>query len=159
LREAGVDVPRSVVFVAADLERDDLRKALARAGHEHDRPSFFGWLGVTPYLTRDAVVATIDAVHRASPPQSHLVFDFMASPSSLNATARKALEGLMRRLAALREPWVSFFDPAEIERCTSGRGFVTEAILGPAHLHARYFQGRRDRLTVGLLGHIAHVRA
>src|SRR6478752_8327811 len=55
LREAGLSVPDTLTFAPVDFERESLGDGLARAGFRNDRPAFFQWLGVTPYLTREAI--------------------------------------------------------------------------------------------------------
>ena len=39
-----------------------------------DRPAFFQWLGVVPYLTREAISPTLDFI--AGVPDSEVVFDY-----------------------------------------------------------------------------------
>ncbi|WP_232525676.1 class I SAM-dependent methyltransferase [Mycobacterium intracellulare] len=46
-------------WVACDLERNALREALLAAGFDPKQPALVVWLGVTPYLTRGAIDATI----------------------------------------------------------------------------------------------------
>jgi methyltransferase (TIGR00027 family) len=158
LRDVGIGIPGSVTFAAHDFEDGALGATLVRAGFDATRPALFAWLGVTPYLTPRSVVTTLDALARTGAAGSELVFDFCGSPASLNAIARRAFDGLARRLRERGEPWLAFFDPRELERDVLALGFARIEILGPKDIHAQYFEGRRDRLTVGLLGHLAHVR-
>ena len=56
LAGAGISVPDSVAFVPADLAASgSLPGPLARAGFDNAAPALVSWLGVTMYLTRDAV--------------------------------------------------------------------------------------------------------
>ena len=48
---------------------------LARTGVDVSVPTFFSWLGVSMYLTRDAVDTVFGAV-ASFPPSSELVFTF-----------------------------------------------------------------------------------
>jgi methyltransferase (TIGR00027 family) len=59
LAEASIPVPPSLTFAPVDFEREDLLARLCAHGFEPGRPSFFTWLGVVPYLTSQAVVATL----------------------------------------------------------------------------------------------------
>src|SRR3546814_9183678 len=54
LAAAGLQPGRNVAYCPIDLERDDLAEALCQAGLDRSRPTFFSWLGVSPYLTRAA---------------------------------------------------------------------------------------------------------
>jgi methyltransferase (TIGR00027 family) len=159
LREVGIRIPDSVTFASHDFEGGALGETLARAGVDPTKPSFFAWLGVTPYLTPQSVVATLDSLSRIRVTGTEIVFDYCSPPSSLRRVARRAFDGLARRLRERGEPWIGFFDPASLERTILEMGFTRIETLGPGDIHARYFDGRKDGLTVGLLGHLAHVHA
>ncbi len=58
LQKAGIDAT-GVTFVAADFEKDDWLARLSEAGFDRGQPAFFLWEGVTMYLDREAVVATL----------------------------------------------------------------------------------------------------
>jgi O-methyltransferase involved in polyketide biosynthesis len=64
----------------------------------------------------------------------------------MNATAARA--------AAAGEPWLSYFDPAELAPALRGLGFATIDVLGPDDVFARYFRGRRDGLRAGSASHL-----
>ncbi|WP_365857160.1 class I SAM-dependent methyltransferase [Bradyrhizobium sp.] len=62
LTQTGVALPPSLTFAPIDFERQSLGKGLSASGFRADEPAFFQWLGVTPYLTREAIVSTLDFV-------------------------------------------------------------------------------------------------
>ena len=64
LTQAGLAIPASLTFAPVDFERQSLADGLTAAGFHADRPAFFQWLGVVPYLSRDAVSATLDFIAR-----------------------------------------------------------------------------------------------
>src|ERR1700742_3106286 len=74
LKQAGLAVPDTLTFAPVDFERESLANGLARAGFRHDQPAFFQWLGVTPYLTREAISSTLDFI--ANVPTSAVAFDY-----------------------------------------------------------------------------------
>ena len=59
LAAAAIEVPSSVTHVAVDFERQSLRHELAAAGFDFAVPTMTAWLGVVPYLTREAFRATV----------------------------------------------------------------------------------------------------
>ena len=76
-------------------------------GLDAGAPTFFLWLGVVPYLTREATEATLRAV--ASIPGGEVVFDLpapaaqvpakaRADRADLEATGRRARRAVPRRL-------------------------------------------------------------
>ncbi|HEX8795016.1 MAG TPA: SAM-dependent methyltransferase [Polyangiaceae bacterium] len=67
---------RDVHFVAVDFARDDLGEALAAAGHDANAPTFWIWEGVTMYLPREAVRATLAVVAERSAPRSRVAVTY-----------------------------------------------------------------------------------
>ncbi|HET6167934.1 MAG TPA: class I SAM-dependent methyltransferase, partial [Marmoricola sp.] len=102
LREAGITVPPDTVFVGCDFEHEDFLDALVAAGFESDRPAYFLWLGVVPYLSFEAVGATLRRI--GSLPGAEVVFDYPAPMTGLSRRARKLRDDLHRRVASLGEP-------------------------------------------------------
>lgn len=64
LQESGIVAPATLRFVPLDFEQKALADGLAEAGFSDQLSSFFGWLGVVPYLTLEAFRSTLDAVAR-----------------------------------------------------------------------------------------------
>src|SRR5262245_12011930 len=65
LARTKIEAPASLTFVPVDFETQSLPEQLLAAGLREDEPAFFSWLGVTMYLTRDAVVNVFDYIaHR-----------------------------------------------------------------------------------------------
>jgi len=77
LRKAGIDASH-VTFVAADFEREDWFQKLVSAGFEPDKPTFFLWEGVTPYLDRQAVESTLRKL-AGTAPGGAVAFDYFST--------------------------------------------------------------------------------
>jgi methyltransferase (TIGR00027 family) len=119
IAECGVPLGASVHFLAADLAHETLAATLQRSPFNAALPSFFAWLGVTMYLTREANLATFAAIAQSAAPGSEVVFTYFDSRAYSLPASRF---GEMReRVAALGEPFRSGFDPttmgADLERC------------------------------------------
>ena len=153
LAAAGLVPPPKLHFVAADFERESVADALARAPFAGDRPALFAWLGVTMYLTREAVFSTLAAVSRAAAPGSELVFDYIdvAGFDSGNPLLRLTME----RTRALGEPIIFGFDRAALRDELSAAGLALIEDLGAAELASRYFDGRTDGLRARPHAHVA----
>ena len=154
LQSAGIPIPPSLTFVPVDFEHQTLANALARSGLDLNAPAFFSWLGVTPYLTREACMTTLSVIAKM-PAGSGVVFDFAIDPALLNAGQRQALDALSKRVAAAGEPFQLFFDPAKLQHELKTLGFRRTEFLQGAQINARDFQNRADGLCVrGGLGHL-----
>lgn len=82
LRKAGLDASR-VTFVSADFEKDDWLTKLVDAGFDRGKPALFVWEGVTMYLDRPAVEATLHKI--ASTAKGSIVaFDYYTDESLLS---------------------------------------------------------------------------
>jgi methyltransferase (TIGR00027 family) len=154
LEAAGIPIPASLTFAPVDFERQTLAEGLREAGFDTGRPAFFSWLGVVPYLTENAITATLGFV-ASLPAGSGIVFDYAQPPESLDPPRRRAFEALAERVAAHGEPFRTFFDPAALEGELRRLGFGTVENLDGEAINARYFAGRADGLRVGSgLGHL-----
>jgi methyltransferase (TIGR00027 family) len=154
LLAAKIAIPESLTFVPIDFEQQTLGAGLQLCGFNASQPAFFSWLGVTPYLTREACMTTLSWI-ATMPPVSGVVFDFAVDRALLNAGQRMALEALSKRVAAAGEPLQLFFDPAKLRDELKSLGFRRTEFLQGAQINARYFQDRADGLCVrGGLGHL-----
>src|SRR5258705_4551940 len=66
LSQAGLALPASLVFAPVDFERQGLAEGLAAAGFRADQPAYFQWLGVSPFLSREGLIATLEFVSRVA---------------------------------------------------------------------------------------------
>ena len=142
LKEAGIPTPRSLTFSPVDFEQETLEEGLRRAGFDAGECTFFSWLGVTPYLTGDAVIATLRFV-ASMPAGSGMVFDYMISPSLLSPAARLDFDRLAHRVASVGEPFRTFFDPSSLRSTLRDMGIAQIEDIEPEEMNARYFQERR----------------
>ena len=141
LADAGIVPPANLIFAAVDFEAESLIDELARTGVDVSAPTFFSWLGVSMYLTRDAVDAVFRTVARF-PSSSELVFTF-AQPRPPGSPTTPSI---VDRAAAVGEPWLTFFDPDELPRILREDGFSSVRFLTREEAEQRYFTGRSDAL-------------
>lgn len=148
LAEAGIGVPPSLSFVPVDFERDDLGGALRQAGFRADQVACVSWMGVTMYLTADAVLRTLGTVAGFAA-GSCLCFDYRVPATMLNPVERVVNDVLAQQIAALGEPWLSTFDPAQLQSQLLELGFSSAESATPDDLNVRYFARRKDGLRTG----------
>lgn len=138
LAEAGIPEPTWVRYLPADLEASTLAEALGPAGLERSAPAFFSWLGVVPYLTEEAVLATLGFV-ASWPGGAEVAFDYGEPPSDRDAERAAAYRERAARVAALGEPWLTHFVPAALHAELRRLGLGEIEDLGPGEIAARYF--------------------
>jgi O-methyltransferase involved in polyketide biosynthesis len=100
--------------------------------------TFVLWLGVTPYLTEEAVFATLGELARL-PGGAEVVFDYANPPDTINeANTRNFHHEMAARVAASGEPFRCFLDSAELHARARELGFSDIEDLDRAALVARY---------------------
>lgn len=148
LHEQGIDVPSALSFVAVDFEKDSLGACLDRAGFDRNAPAFISWLGVTMYLTREAVLETLGFVGRSCFRGSQIVFDFAPPDELLSETERSRRNHMAAIVSRFGEPWISWFDAGTLASDLLGIGFTQASSLSASDANARYFNGRVDGIRV-----------
>lgn len=138
LREGGIAIPESVRFAPVDFERDTLAHGLAEAGFREDAPAFFSWLGVVPYLTREAAFATLGFIS-GLPPGSGVVFDYAIPREHLTEREQMAFDRLAERVARAGEPFRLFLDPEQLIEELRSMGFSAIENLDGLAIRERWF--------------------
>jgi len=157
LSEIGMTLPGDLTFAPVDFETQTLEEGLRDAGYDPGKGTFFSWLGVTEYLTTEAVMATLRFA-ASTPAGSGIVFDYMISPSLLAPAQRARFDGLARRVGSAGEPWQASFDPEVLTRDLRTIGFRRVEDIGPEEINSRYFKDRKDQLRVGSLSHLMNAQ-
>lgn len=121
LTQVGITPPQSLTFVPVDFEKDSLRSSLIQAGFDTNKPAFFSWLGVVPYLTRHSIEKTLHFI--ASIPDSEVVFDYGEPIENYDGGHRKIMEERNKFVSSVGEPWLSRFNPKEMHEILSRSGF------------------------------------
>jgi methyltransferase (TIGR00027 family) len=114
---------KAIRYVAVDFERDDLGERLATAGHDASAPTTWIWEGVTPYLTRDAVVATLTTVRARSAVGSRVVLTYV-TPSAVGDLTKPLFR-------LIREPLRWLAPPEEMHALAREHGFEIERESAP----------------------------
>ena len=138
LAEAAIPIPNSLTFAPIDFEQQTLAEGLAAAGFDSSRQTFFTWLGVVPYLTKEAVWSTLGFI-ASLPNGAHVVFDYSDPPASWSAEARINYQRRATRVAELGEAWLNYFEADELRAKLMALGFSEVEDLGPPQIAARFF--------------------
>ncbi len=144
LSEQGIAAPQSLTFVPVDFETQSLATRLHQAGFRRNQRVFISWLGVTMYLTREAVMQTLGFVANACAPGSEIVFDFSLPDEALGTTERLARQKRAERVARIGEPWISYFDPPALVNDLTAMGYSQATHFGASEANTRYFANRSD---------------
>lgn len=147
LAASGTELPRTLAFAPVDFERESLADGLRRARFRFDQPAYCSWLGVTMYLSPEAVRGTLRAV-AGWPRGSGIAFDVLPPARMLDAAERRTRAQMAARVASIGEPWRGEFDPYALAREMEASGYRSAAVLDGAQANAQYFDGRGDGFRV-----------
>ena len=139
----GIQVPANVVFAPVDFERETLRLGLVRAGFDVNAAAVFSWMGVTMYLTEDAIEATLKEL-AALAAGSRLILTYNQPFESVDAFSRDLVGAIASSTSEGGEPFLSVFTSKEARTMLSRHGFADIEDVGPQDLKLRYLGERPD---------------
>jgi methyltransferase (TIGR00027 family) len=145
LQTGSLPQPANLIYAPVDFERQSLADQLHGAGFDSTAPTFFAWLGVVPYLTREAFRATLRFVS-AQPPGSGLVFDYGQPREALPFPEQLAHDSLASRVQLAGESFQIFFTPKQA--AAELAAFRNIEDIGSPEINARYFSSRTDDLRL-----------
>jgi methyltransferase (TIGR00027 family) len=147
LQTAKIVIPSSVTFVAIDFERQSLEEGLKDAGFRFGEASFFSWLGVTQYLSKQAVMATLRSIRSLSA-KNGVVFSYAVERSPLNWVERMRFYVRARKVSRIGEPFRNSFEPEILRAELSRLGFCEIEDMDAQEINSRYFRDRTDGLCM-----------
>lgn len=146
LAELGYGVPPHLHLVPVDFEAGaSWWDRLASAGFDASRPAVVASTGVSMYLGKDAIGATLREVAQLAP-GSTFAMTFMLPIDLLEPEDRRAFEWAQKGAAASGTPFATVFAPSEMLAMAREAGFEEARHVAGTALGERYFAGRRDGL-------------
>ncbi len=142
-------LPRATVrVVEIDFQTQSLRERLAASGFREQARTFFVWEGVSMYLTREAVKATLRTVREIGAPRSAIAMDFwyLLDQPDLVSTAYRMSPGL---LYFVGEPVTFGIHPEDAGPFLDRLGFGVRELADAEALERRYVRDGR-RVTPGM---------
>ncbi|MBN1267901.1 MAG: class I SAM-dependent methyltransferase [Anaerolineales bacterium] len=144
LADLGWEIPDNLEFIPADFSKEKLSDVLKRSSCDPDKKTFFSWLGVAYYLSRDIVLETLFSICELASKGSIVVFDYIDSDGFDPAKAAKRMQLMQAIVQNVGEPMKSGFDPVEIGKELASLNLHMKENLDPSEIEDRYFKGRSD---------------
>ena len=82
------------------------------------------------------------------------MFDYGIPRESMGRASQVVFDRMAVRVAAIGEPWKTFFLPERLRAMLERIGFTETEDLGAKEINARYFANRSDGLQVGEAAHL-----
>jgi methyltransferase (TIGR00027 family) len=149
LIELGFGIPEWLRLVPVNFEAGgSWWEQLKTAGLDAGQPAVVTSTGVTMYLTKDAIAATLRQVAVLAP-GSTLAMTFILPLEFADPEERPGFEAAAKGARASGTPFISFFAPAEMLAMAREAGFREVRCVSAATLTERYFAGRKDGFRPG----------
>jgi methyltransferase (TIGR00027 family) len=155
LAAARITVPENVTFVAADFETWSLAADLIRGGFDPAAPAFVSWLGVTMYLTTEAIGRTFAELAMLAP-GSQVVADYMMPAGMRDEAGNTYVELVGPSTAERGEPWLTFLSPADMSQLLALHGLRPLRHVAQRDIGDATTWRRSDSLRPVELAMIAH---
>jgi methyltransferase (TIGR00027 family) len=133
LEKLGVPTPSMLEMVEADFEREPVGEVLKASSVDLGQSIFVSWLGVLPYLTSDAIIATLAAL-----PPCTIAVSYVLPKSGWDSATRAFADPMLRAFAELGEPLLTLTTPDETGDLLERGGFHVDDDLGALDVNARY---------------------
>lgn len=153
--KANGSIPDNLTFVPVDFEVDRLDEELEKAGFDSQIPAFYSWLGVTYYLTPEAIRDTLDRLAATSAPGSRIVFDFKIAKHMMSTEWRTLCEKMEAFVARRGEPMLTDFTPQSLGDMMARHGYTEVEMIPPEEQRRRYL-GERTDIEPTAFFHFAH---
>jgi hypothetical protein len=131
--------------VPVDFEKQSLIEGLRASAYRTDAPAVFSWLGVTEYLTPEAIFNTLRTIASLAP-GAEIIFQYDLPTELLDEEAQRVLAVVMAGAAARNEPLITFFEPARLAEQVRELGFSEVWNFSPEEASPLSFGGRTDGL-------------
>lgn len=149
LIECGFGIPEWLRLVPVDFEAgQSWWERLADAGFDQSRPAVVASTGVSMYLTKEAIMATLHQV-AALAAGSTLAMTFLLPLELMDPEVRPGFQMAEKGARAAGTPFLSFFTPQEMLALAREAGFREARHVSAADLGQRYFADRTDGLRLG----------
>jgi methyltransferase (TIGR00027 family) len=156
LAELGWKHPAKLHFIPIDFTKESLVTALTSSSfYDPDVKSFFSWLGVINFLSRDEAFATLRSITEIAPTGSLVVFDYLDTDAFIPEKMSPQMREFKDFLLKIDEPIITGFNPATLAEEFACLGFQLHENLSPDDINGCYLQGCTDGYHAQEYGHFA----
>ena len=143
LTELGFGIPGYLHFVPVNFETSSWWEQLLKAGFDTFKPAVVTCTGVSLYLTKEAIIATLNQIATLAR-GSKLAMTFYLPIELLDEEDKALMEMSIKGAGEAGTPFVSFFSPDEILELARNAGFKEAKMISTKDMD--YFTNRADHL-------------
>lgn len=135
------DLPKHVIYVPVDFEKDDLARQLTGSGYLRSKKTLFVLEGVVYYITKSAVRTTLSYIARNSGKGSRVLFDYLPESVVDGTNPQEVARNMRARAMEYGEPFRFGIRDGAIASFLEEIGYARIRNVTSAELKARYFHG------------------
>ncbi len=144
IKRAGWDMPSNLHFIPVDFSKNNFIEAIKKSTFDTTKLSFFSWLGVTYYLSKDEIVNTLRSIADVSPKGSSVVFDYPDCNIFDTSKTTRRVQNMVHAAIQCGEPMKSSYSYSELVSDLEKTNFQLYEHLTPLEIQQNYFEGRTD---------------
>lgn len=144
IKKLGWNINPSLNFIPVDFSEDNFAKNILESEYDPSELSFFSWLGVTYYLTKDEILNTLKSIVNISPKGSSVVFDYPDNNIFNPNKTTKRVRNMVELARSSGEPMKSGFEYHELESNLEEAGLLIYEHLTPDDIENMFFKKRKD---------------
>jgi len=139
----------NITYVDIDFNHQSLKEQLINVGFDQNKSTIFTLEGVSQYISREALDATLKEVADLNPNSNSKIFisyvnkllkeDSKACFGKGYSKPEKAVSFITNSAAKMGEPWISFYSAEEVESILYRNDFTLIENKTLADLNSKYF--------------------
>lgn len=144
IKKAGWEIPERLHFISVDFSKDNLIDEIKKSVFDTNKLTFYSWLGVTYYLSKEEILKTLTDIGAISLKGSSIVFDYADCNLFDNKKTTRRVQKLIHSVDKSGEPMKSCYSFEELISVLEKASFHLYEHLIPSEIEERYFKGRND---------------
>lgn len=145
-----LNIPPNLIFVPIDFNTQNLKEGLDRSGYKLSKKTLFIWEGVTQYITKEALEATLDYIS-CSAAGSRVVFTYLLKDFVDHPESFPGYQKLIKKLKLMGFQLINGFDPKELSAYLGQHGLLLKEDVGSADYQERYLKPlNREMHVIGI---------
>jgi len=144
IKKAGWEIPKNLHFITVDFSKDNFVEEIKKSTFDTNKLSFYSWLGVTYYLSREEILNTLKGIGNISKKGSSIIFDYPDESIFDDEKPTRRVKNMIYAAMQNGEPMKSSFSCKELVSDLEKAGFLLYEHLTPSEIDEKYFKGRND---------------
>lgn len=156
LANVNYPIPSNLRFVSMDFTKEFSVQRMVEGGFIPSKKTFFSFLGVSYYLTKQENVTLLNKLFARVPSGSSLVFDYADDRLFEEKGMYNRVQNMVRMASAGGEPMKSCYTYDEMEKMLEKADLLIYEHLSPLSIQKQFFRHRTDYLSAFETIHYIH---